>query len=213
MLVTQLKKVAAISSALVAVVIVILASCGSFDRVPGHRSSLSKKPLLTLKMLPSQDSIGENIKEFAIDGISSGPSKWFQSGGYNFKGAPTLSKRVINQVEKFVFFIGYPRSGHSIVGSLMDAHPHMIIANEFMLFKNWKYLSDKQKESGGHEINPFHGHKNYLFNLLYKRSFWDTISGLRNEQSTMKNYTLSIGSVWQGKFDKFISSRYSFETD
>ena len=190
MLVTRLKKVALISSALAAAVIVILALCGKFDTSLGSsRSSLSKKPL--------------HIKEYAVDGTSSGPSRWFESGGYNFKGAPTLSTNVIDHVEKFVFFIGYPRSGHSIVGSLMDAHPHMVIANEFMVFKNWKYYSDKQKESG--EINPFYGHKDFLFNLLYKRSYWDTISGLRNEQSKMKNYTLSMGSLWQGKFDEYIS--------
>ena len=35
------------------------------------------------------------------------------------------TQEVINHIEKFVFFVGYPRSGHSIVGSLMDAYPHM----------------------------------------------------------------------------------------
>jgi len=32
-----------------------------------------------------------------------------------------LSQEDINGVENFVFFVGYPRSGHSIVASLMDA--------------------------------------------------------------------------------------------
>ena len=34
-------------------------------------------------------------------------------------------------VKKFVFFEGYGRSGHSIIGSLMDAHPHVIIPYQF----------------------------------------------------------------------------------
>ena len=33
-------------------------------------------------------------------------------------------------VERYVTFIGYPRSGHSLVGSLLDAHPNIIIAHE-----------------------------------------------------------------------------------
>ena len=44
-----------------------------------------------------------------------------------------LPSEVINGIKKFVFFVGYAcaRSGHSIVGSLMDAHPHVVIAHEF----------------------------------------------------------------------------------
>ena len=33
-------------------------------------------------------------------------------------------------IEKYCMFIGYPRSGHSLVGSLLDAHPYMLIAHE-----------------------------------------------------------------------------------
>jgi hypothetical protein len=30
----------------------------------------------------------------------------------------------------FCMFVGYPKSGHSLVGSLLDAHPHIVIAHE-----------------------------------------------------------------------------------
>lgn len=33
-------------------------------------------------------------------------------------------------VERFCLFVGYPRSGHSLVGSLLDAHPEVVIAHE-----------------------------------------------------------------------------------
>ena len=33
-------------------------------------------------------------------------------------------------IERYCMFIGYPRSGHSVVGSLLDAHPDMVIAHE-----------------------------------------------------------------------------------
>ncbi len=35
-----------------------------------------------------------------------------------------------DDVERFCFFVGYPRSGHSLVGSLLNAHPEMVIAHE-----------------------------------------------------------------------------------
>lgn len=65
-----------------------------------------------------------------------------------------LTRSVIDGVEKFVIFIGYPRSGHSIIGSYMDSHTNMIIAHEYPLFKN---LSQKKMS------------KYALFNVLYKK--------------------------------------------
>ncbi|PSO51862.1 MAG: hypothetical protein BRC34_14235, partial [Cyanobacteria bacterium QH_1_48_107] len=39
-------------------------------------------------------------------------------------------KKNFQNVDKYCMFIGYPRSGHSLVGSLLDAHPNIIIAHE-----------------------------------------------------------------------------------
>ena len=188
-----LKKVAVLLSILVAAVILFLASSGSFCQNGATMGRTQYTPRTQLTA----------IKDFAVDKAIDQPSRWITRGKHEYKGAPDLTKDVIDGIEKFVFFIGYPRSGHSIVGSLMDAHPHVVIANEFLLFKNWKYFSDKQKESG--EANPFYKHKGYLFNILYRRSYWDTTDGFRSEQKTVKNYTLSVDSLWQGKFDRYIS--------
>lgn len=35
-----------------------------------------------------------------------------------------------DRVEAFALFLGYPRSGHSLVGSLLDAHPEIVMAHE-----------------------------------------------------------------------------------
>lgn len=35
-----------------------------------------------------------------------------------------------DDVRSFCLFIGYPRSGHSLVGALLDAHPHILLAHE-----------------------------------------------------------------------------------
>ena len=41
-----------------------------------------------------------------------------------------LPASVIDAVQHFVFFIGYARSSHSIIGSLLDAHPNVVIAKQ-----------------------------------------------------------------------------------
>ena len=33
-------------------------------------------------------------------------------------------------IQLYCMFVGYPRSGHSLVGTLLDAHPDIVIAHE-----------------------------------------------------------------------------------
>ena len=42
-------------------------------------------------------------------------------------------------------FIGYPRSGHSLIGSLLDAHPEVIVSDEYNVVENWKKLGSLPK--------------------------------------------------------------------
>lgn len=44
--------------------------------------------------------------------------------------AAARHRRHFEEVERFCTFIGYPRSGHSLVGSLLNAHPEVVIAHE-----------------------------------------------------------------------------------
>lgn len=50
-----------------------------------------------------------------------------------------------NEVSSFCIFIGYPRSGHSLVGSILDAHPHAIVSHELDAIAHYKTYSDKTK--------------------------------------------------------------------
>jgi hypothetical protein len=36
----------------------------------------------------------------------------------------------LDEAETFVQFVGFPRSGHSLIGSILDAHPHALISHE-----------------------------------------------------------------------------------
>jgi len=39
-------------------------------------------------------------------------------------------RELFKEIESYCMFVGYPRSGHSLVGSLLDAHPDVVIAHE-----------------------------------------------------------------------------------
>ena len=70
-------------------------------------------------------------------------------------------------LEVYCTFIGYPRSGHSIMGSLLDAHPNVIIAHEldalrfleagfsnrqlyFLLLENSRLFTQHGRKWGGY---------------------------------------------------------------
>ena len=104
-----------------------------------------------------------------------------------------LCQEDINSVKQFVFFIGYARSGHSIVASLLDAHPHMVIAHEFNLFSEWTRNQGKRLSN-----------RTYLYNKLWANSYNNALNGWRSEQKSQKGYSLDIDSVWRGSFDKLL---------
>lgn len=58
-----------------------------------------------------------------------------------------LSPDRFKTVHTFCMFVGYPRSGHTLTGSLLDAHPHVIMGNEFDALRyvehgfSWKQIS------------------------------------------------------------------------
>ena len=103
-----------------------------------------------------------------------------------------LSQQDVDGVEKFVFFIGYARSGSSIIGSMMDAHPNMIIANECGTFMKWLKGPQELK------LNKYD-----FFNTLYNCSVSSATTGGRSsETKRRKGYSLALPSSWQGRFTK-----------
>ncbi len=80
-------------------------------------------------------------------------------------------------------FIGYPRSGHSLIGSLLDAHPNIIIAHELHALK---YLFAGFK-------------KNQIFYLLLKNSRDFTKAG-----RWWNGYSYIVPNQFQGRFKKLI---------
>ena len=89
-------------------------------------------------------------------------------------------RSLFDNVRTSCMFIGYPRSGHSLIGSLLDAHPHAIVAHELDALQF---------------IHAGYGRRQ-LYYLLLKNS---QTSGKRRR--TIGNYSYVIGNQWQGKVD------------
>jgi len=100
---------------------------------------------------------------------------------------------VLGRIKSFVFFVGHARSGHSIVGAILDSHPHIVISHEEDLFHK---LVDKYKNYN----------KSQLFNTLWHNSYTSARDGLRTHTDTAekKGYTLAIDGLFQGTYQSYI---------
>ena len=92
----------------------------------------------------------------------------------------SASHEVYDGVQAFLMFIGYPRSGHTLVRSLLDAHPNMIVANELDVISKWQEWDAADKN------------KYFLFDQLYLNSV---------KMATVQHrYSYSVPGQWQGKY-------------
>ncbi len=89
------------------------------------------------------------------------------------------SADLFKDVETYCMFLGYPRSGHSIIGALLDAHPNAIIAHELADLKYIRAGFDRLR----------------LFNLLLQNS---RTRAHRKRRSGV--YFYEVPEQWQGRF-------------
>ena len=110
-----------------------------------------------------------------------------------FEKFSPLPQQVIDCVEKFVFFIGYTRSGHTIMSTVLDANPSVVIAQELkvfrmvLLYNRTKLIHDKS----------------YLFNQLYWRSWNESHFEVSSINKAGEHYGLGILSnnySWHGMY-------------
>lgn len=88
---------------------------------------------------------------------------------------------IFNDIEVYCMFVGYPRSGHSLIGSLLDAHPNMIIAHELDALR---YI--------GFGIS-----KRHLYYLLLGNSQMFAKQG-----RIWTGYSYEVPNQWQGRFER-----------
>jgi hypothetical protein len=89
------------------------------------------------------------------------------------------NRELFEEVKTFCVFIGYPRSGHSLIGSLLDAHPNMLIAHEVDALKYFYFGFGK----------------NQIFQLILENSSAFTQNGRQ-----WNYYSYRVPNQWQGKF-------------
>ena len=82
-------------------------------------------------------------------------------------------------LQSFCLFVGYPKSGHSLVGALLDAHPDMVVAHELDCLR---FL----RAGFGREL---------IFSLLLEMS-----AAFLNEGHSWNGYAYSVAGQWQGKY-------------
>ena len=90
-------------------------------------------------------------------------------------------KDFFKSVEKYCMFIGYPRSGHSLVSSLLDAHPNIIIANELNALRLFEQGISKRK----------------LYYFILQNSQLHAAKGRLQKHTS---YSYQVPNQWQGKF-------------
>ena len=86
----------------------------------------------------------------------------------------------LGELRTFCLFIGYPRSGHSLVGSLLDAHPDVVIAHEVNVLGLVAAKKPTRRE---------------LFHHLIRRSEADAARAMGRRAS---GYSYAVPGQWQG---------------
>lgn len=107
-----------------------------------------------------------------------------------------------SKLDTFLLFIGYPRSGSTLIGSLLDAHPNIIIANEHNVITRWKNFTREQQT------------KEHVCTELYNNSVKES---LKEQRAVFKKYFFHyhVPGLWQGRFDgqiKVIGDKKSTST-
>jgi len=98
-------------------------------------------------------------------------------------------RREFDQLQSFCMFIGYPRSGHTIVGALLDAHPDVILSTggkaAYLVERGYRPLQ--------------------IYSILIDRSQYLAASGVDRG-----GYFYNVQNQWQGRYRdlKVIGDKY-----
>ena len=92
-------------------------------------------------------------------------------------------------------FIGYPRSSHSLVGAMLDAHPEIIIPHEYHVILNWR------KYNQSSTVSTKNVAKYKLFFDLHHLSTKQAMFLSRSRDFASDNrYNYNVPGLWQGGY-------------
>ena len=132
--------------------------------------------------LASQRRVSE-AKIFAANGILAKPSdaalNRLNLSLTETDTAKSLSAAIIAEIQAFCCFVGYPRSGHSLIAALLDAHPQMLISHELHALQ---FLgSDLPRDA--------------LFRMIAENSRIFAFTG-----RGWSGYSYNVPGMWQGRY-------------
>lgn len=102
----------------------------------------------------------------------------------HYKKIKALSQQKMmpfDNVHTFCLFVGYPRSGHTLIGALLDAHPNMAIATELDIFDLYEKGFSKSQISS----------------LIAERS-----REMRENKYMWTDYSYKVPNQFQGSLEK-----------
>ena len=94
-----------------------------------------------------------------------------------------FDRRRFETLQLYCMFVGYPRSGHSLVGALLDAHPDIVIAHELDALRYIRAGIGKYQ----------------LFHLLLRQS-----ERFAKQGSVWSGNSFAVPGQWQGKYRKLL---------
>lgn len=90
-----------------------------------------------------------------------------------------FNSQYFKTIENYCIFVGYQRSGSSLIGALLDAHPNAVIAHELNVMQYFKAKFNK----------------NQIYYLLQKNS-----AEYAEQGRNWSGYSYQVPNQWQGKF-------------
>ncbi len=84
-----------------------------------------------------------------------------------------------DEIERYCMFVGYPRSGHTLVGSLLDAHPDVVISHELDALRYLRAGFSREQ----------------IFSLILHK---DKVFTGKGREWT--GYDYAIEGLWQGRY-------------
>jgi len=93
-----------------------------------------------------------------------------------------MKRGQFSHIENFCMFIGYPRSGHSLIAALLDAHPEVVMGMEWGVFPHLKM---------GYR-------ENQIFYSLVRNSRLFR----EKEDNTWTGYSYKVAGHWQGRYQQ-----------
>jgi hypothetical protein len=93
-----------------------------------------------------------------------------------------LKKKEFARIENFCMFIGYPRSGHSLVAALLDAHPEVVMGME------WGVLQHLKAGYGKYQV---------YYSLVRNARMFSLRKG-----NNWTGYSYRVEGQWQGRYQR-----------